>query len=206
MGSFIPKNPKVEHNKYHGSTRTLGVHPIVPFHQPSGFSITFRCTSDMDSLSIRATDLTFWGFTPGMLGALKDEIFIWYHNVWKTSSLSYITTMVSISIYFLWPWWRQTNVRSNMLRFLKHYIMQRWKHTTPKQLLSFHIWDSCFQSTPKPNLKAILELCWQQYTWQNPISTCVPNIPNSQFPTKPPPVPFSYWFWNLQPAWHLPWS
>ena len=26
----IPKNPQGEDNKYHGSTRTLGVHPIVP--------------------------------------------------------------------------------------------------------------------------------------------------------------------------------
>ena len=24
MGDFIPKHPKVEHNKHHGSTRTLG--------------------------------------------------------------------------------------------------------------------------------------------------------------------------------------
>ncbi len=29
MGKVIPKNPYVEHNKYHGST-LLGVHPIVP--------------------------------------------------------------------------------------------------------------------------------------------------------------------------------
>ena len=33
----IPKNPKVEHNKYHGSTRTLGVHPIVPCNNGMSF-------------------------------------------------------------------------------------------------------------------------------------------------------------------------
>ena len=31
----FPKNPKVEHNKHHGSTRTLGVHPSLSL-EPSG--------------------------------------------------------------------------------------------------------------------------------------------------------------------------
>ena len=36
MGFFIPKNPKVEHNKYHGST-LLGVRPIVPWGLEGGY-------------------------------------------------------------------------------------------------------------------------------------------------------------------------
>ena len=38
-GFFIPKNPKVEHNKYHGSTRTLEVHPIEQWKKPWFFRV-----------------------------------------------------------------------------------------------------------------------------------------------------------------------
>ena len=55
MGFFIPKNPQRTPAKYHGSTRTLGVHPSLPldckFLNPSDFQVGKKNNETLPELS-----------------------------------------------------------------------------------------------------------------------------------------------------------